>query len=342
MFWRSLFRGSLPTPSGSHAIIAGELSLPGATARTRIHLWQPQTEENSVPRYPLVLFAPGWAGFATDVGLLVADLASQGYVIVGFDDIAHDPPEPGETEAQQLERTAVFDVSSDAAFERSTRAAEARTRAEARKARRILDAVEALTREGHASFNHVDVTRVGFLGFSFGGCVAAETAFDDTRIAAVANVDGRLFGNALERSVPRPYLLFSSIQSFPIPGDDHSTDAPRRIHAQWAKSDLDAHAKLIGQDGKHWFALEDSLHGDFTDAFFRPGWRAALRRGSSFRLAQRAAVNRVIAAFFDTYLSLRPSPLMHGGPAPRGTRRITSREIALRVTQDEQHRQQAE
>jgi dienelactone hydrolase len=334
MFWRSRFTGPLPAPSGSHAVVVDALSLPGGgVSATRVRVWQPQTAQDSGasqaipgagPRYPLVLFAPGWAGFATDAGLLVADLASRGYVIVGFDDIAHDPPEPGETPAQQLERSAGFDVSSDSAFERSTRAAEARTRVEARKARRILDAIEAQTREGHPRFNHVDTARVGFLGFSFGGCVAAEAAFDDARIAAVANVDGRLFGKALERGVPRPYLLLSSIQSFPIPGDAHSTDAPRRIHAQWAKTNLDLHGKAIGQDGVHWFALEDSLHGDFTDVFFRPSWRAALRRGWSFRLSRRAAVNSLIAAFFDTYVGLRPSPLMGGGSAPRGIRRIVS------------------
>jgi dienelactone hydrolase len=337
MFGRSRFTGPLPAPGGSHAVVVGALSLPGGISPTRVQVWQPQAAEDSGasraipgagPRYPLVLFAPGWGGFATDAGLLVADLASRGYVIVGFDDIAHDPAEPGETPAQQRERSARFDVSSDSAFERSARAAEARTRAEALKARRVLDAIGTLKHEGHSWLNHADTTRVGFLGFSFGGCVAAETAFDDARIAAVANVDGRLFGKALERGVPRPYLLFSSIQSLPIPGDVHSTEPPRRIHAQWAKVNLDAHAKSIGQHGMHWFLLEDSLHEDFTDAFFRPSWRAALRRGWSFRLSQRAAVNSVIAAFFDTYVGERPSPLMRGAPAPGGTRRIDSPESA--------------
>jgi dienelactone hydrolase len=271
-----------------------------------------------------VLFAPGWGGFATDAALLVADLASRGYVIAGFDDVAHDPPLPGETPAQQLERSANFDVSPDSTFERSARVAEARLGAEARKARCILDAIEAQKREGHPWFNHVDTARVGFLGFSFGGCVAAEMAFDDARIAAVANVDGWLLGKALERGVPRPYLTFSSVQSFPKPGDLHSTEAPRRILAEWAKTNLDAHAKSIGQNGVHWFVLEHSLHEDFMDVFFRPSWRAALRRGWSFRLSQRAAVNTVIAAFFDTYIGQRPSSLMLGDPAPRGTRRITS------------------
>lgn len=340
MFWRSRFRGPLPAPSGNHAVVARVVSLPGALSATRVHVWQPQAAEDSGaraggPRYPLVLFAPGWAGFATDAGLLVADLASRGYVVVGFDDIAHDPAEPGETPAQQLERSARFDVSSDSAFERSARAAEARTRAEALKARRILDAIEALAREGAPSFDRVDTSRVGFLGFSFGGTVAAETAFDDARIAAVANVDGYLFGKALERGVPRPYLLFSSTQSFPILGDIHSEEAPRRIHAKWALTNLDAHAKSIEQERVHWFALEDSLHEDFTDVFFRPNWRGALRRSWSFRLSRRAAVNSVIAGFFDTYLGLRPSQLMRGGPAPRGTRRITSGDVALRVPQHE-------
>jgi hypothetical protein len=133
-----------------------------------------------------------------------------------------------------------------------------------------------------------------------------------------------LFGKALERGVPRPYLLFSSVQSFPDPTDIHSAEAPRRIHAQWAKNNLDAHAKSIGQSGVHWFGLENSLHEDFMDDFFRPSWRAALRRGWSYRLMQRAGVNSVIAAFFDTYIGQRPSSLMLGGPAPRGSRRITS------------------
>jgi dienelactone hydrolase len=324
MFGRLRFTGPPPAPGGSHAVVASELSLPSGTSPIRAQVWQPRAAAEAAARFPLVLFAPGWAGFATDAGLLAADLASRGYVVVGFDDIAHDPADPGETPAQQLERTAVFDVSSDAAFERSARAAEARTCAEARKARRVLDAIEAQTREAQPWCKHVDTARVGFLGFSFGGCVAAETALDDARIAAVANVDGRLFGKALAGGVRAPYLLFSSLQSFPIRGDLDSTEAPRRIHAQWAQTNFDAHAKSIGRDGVHWFVLEDSLHEDFTDVFFRPSWRAALRRPWSFRLAQRAAVNAVIAAFFDTYVSQRPSPLMRGAAAPRGTRRITS------------------
>lgn len=338
MFWRLRLARPLPAPSGSHAVAVDEMSLPAAISAARVRVWRPQ----KAARYPLVLFAPGWGGFAADLGLLVAELASRGYVVVGFDDIAHDPAEPGETPEQQLERSASFDVSSDSAFERSTRAAEARLRAEAHKARRVLDAIEAQAREGHPWFDQLDTTRVGFLGFSFGGCVAAESAFDDARIAAVANVDGRLFGKALERGVTPPYLFFSSTQSFPDPSDMHSTEAPRRLHARWAKTNLDAYAKSIERSDVHWFALERSLHEDFMDVFFRPSWRAALRRGWSFRLARRASVNAVIAAFFDTYLGRRPSPLMRGGTAPRGTRRITSRDIALRVTQHEQHREQAE
>ena len=91
-----------------------------------------------------------------------------------------------------------------------------RVRRQAEKALRGLDLLTACAAGAKNSVwkSSLDYTHVGFLGFSFGGATAAEASALDSRIAAVANLDGNFFGQAFTGGVRAPYLFVMSGRSF--------------------------------------------------------------------------------------------------------------------------------
>src|SRR6185295_1906174 len=56
----------------------------------------------------------------------------------------------------------------------------------------------------------VDFDRIGFVGFSFGGAVAAEATLTEPRLKAVADLDGWHFGRSATVGVTIPYLIVNS------------------------------------------------------------------------------------------------------------------------------------
>lgn len=210
-----------PAPSGAFSV--GETTLTLAPISTGapidVRVWYPADALVNVRRR-LILYAPGSGGERDQNDILNADLASHGYVVIGFDDLAFEPAAPNETAEARALREGVFDFSSREALAATIARGDERVAIQSRKARDILDRVAAMADNPEAPWGgNLDVARVGFLGFSFGGATATETAFNDARIAAVANLDGALFGLAATQNAPVPYLLILSDmrQLTPIP-----------------------------------------------------------------------------------------------------------------------------
>src|SRR5262249_51889228 len=89
-FVRARFVGEPPAHAGPHRVVHETLQVPGEASPYTLHVWRPETRDPA-QRASLVLYAPAWGGTATDSSLLCADLASRGYVVVGFDDVKWDP-----------------------------------------------------------------------------------------------------------------------------------------------------------------------------------------------------------------------------------------------------------
>lgn len=288
-------RGELPLPSGRHAVVQRQISVSSSAGPLRLYVYFPA--EAARGEVPLILFAQGWGGEAGANPLLLAEFASHGYLVVAFDDIARDPRQKFETEAEYGDRTARFDDSNDERYRKSMRAGERRLAWQVTRARVVLDAVLDAGRRDEAPFRILDPARVGFAGFSFGGAVAAEAARVDARVRAAVNLDGSLFGESARQGVELPYLLVSSSQNFPPAKDLVSSRDSVRINAEWSRADQAIHAQSLGKPGFRWFEVMRSRHMDLTDALFHADLRDALHYSWDDRLRIRRAVAQAVLDF---------------------------------------------
>ncbi|MFD4352104.1 alpha/beta hydrolase family protein [Nocardia sp. NPDC058518] len=170
-------------------------------------------ETSRGPR-PVVVFSPG-LGMPRELSTAHAeDLASHGFVVVTlshtYESLATEFPDgriersvlppttdPGEVEAQGTKATA-------------TRVADTRF---------VLDRLADITAGNNPDTDQyplpanlarvLDVSKVGMFGHSLGGATAAQAMHDDRRIAAAANLDGRLWGSVVTDGLDRPFLLIS-------------------------------------------------------------------------------------------------------------------------------------
>ena len=150
-------------------------------------------------RFPILLFTPGLGWLPSDYSVLLEELASHGYVVVGlaspgfadvvrFDDGREVARRLGIGEKIGSDQAIVH---ADAAF--------------------VLGRVRALV-EDRRSFLHdrVDITRIGAFGHSLGGTTALVLAARDSAIRAAVNIDGDPMGDVVGITPHQPLLLISS------------------------------------------------------------------------------------------------------------------------------------
>ncbi len=134
-----------------------------------------------LPR-PVVLLGPGWTSLMALSTSLATDLASHGYVV-----IAADPP---------LGTEATTFPDSDAAL---------------RRLEALSGLLDLLDDPAVASITGpLDHSRVAAGGHSYAGSVAFQLAQDDSRLAAVFDLDGILHGTALETPMRVPALVVTT------------------------------------------------------------------------------------------------------------------------------------
>lgn len=65
--------------------------------------------------------------------------------------------------------------------------------------------------QGTFHFN-IDTSKVGMIGFSKGGAAAGQFCVTDKRCKAGINLSGFMFGDAVEKAFPRPFMIMESIE----------------------------------------------------------------------------------------------------------------------------------
>jgi pimeloyl-ACP methyl ester carboxylesterase len=172
----------------------------GAAMRTfRVHARTDAPLSEARDRLPVVLFTPGLGWVATDYSVLLEDLASHGYIVVGlsptgFADVVRFP------DGRDVRRTLGVGASvgvdqvhvhEDALF--------------------ALQQIERLDDEvGSFLRGRLDLTRIGALGHSIGGTTAHVAAARDPAVRAAINIDGDPMGAVLDVRPRQPLLLISS------------------------------------------------------------------------------------------------------------------------------------
>jgi dienelactone hydrolase len=148
-------------------------------------------------RLPVLLFTPGLSWLATDYSVLLEDLASHGYVVVGYSPVGFSDPvvfPDGRVVGRSLgngasigtDQSYIFD---DGAF--------------------VLRAIRDLDRHGFLR-NRIDLGHVGAFGHSIGGVTSLVLAARDTAVRAAINIDGDVMGDARDVRPLQPVLLISS------------------------------------------------------------------------------------------------------------------------------------
>jgi dienelactone hydrolase len=308
--------GPKPDPTGPYRVTHSQIQVAGPNGPIPVELWIPELPEiipgPSERSYPLLLFASGWGGNALSHSLFLQDLSSQGYVIAGFNDIGQDAGDASHEVAQIA--NAAFDLASEEASRKSQTVGDERVKLNVAKSALVFNGVKNDIEVNRRLSGRTDFERVGFVGYSLGGAVAAEASLIDKRIRAVVNLDGWLFAQAAKAPPSAPYLLVHSADSVPQADDLRSATQELRNSAEWSIRDIAIHDQLLGRPGFHWFLLRGVRHEDMKDQMFSPSLRDALKEGWADRLQKHHGLVRLVSAFLQHYLD-KEAPKIFRPPA---------------------------
>jgi dienelactone hydrolase len=248
--------------------------------------------------YPVVIMRAGASAPVMNYSTLAEDLASHGYVVVGFDApfrasvvvfpdgraIARRPENNPElfsgAELTRLANKLLAAWTADIAF--------------------VLDRLERLNAsDASGKFKgRLDMTRVGVFGHSFGGATAAQFCSQDSRCKAGIDVDGSLHGSVIQTGIHKPFMFLLSGHG------DFSSDAEvRQIQA-----DIQSVYDRLPADGKLRVAIRGANHFTFSDdgALLKSHVvRGVLRVFGKLGIEGRrqlAVTTYCVHTFFDAYL----------------------------------------
>ena len=205
--------------------------------------------------YPVVIMRAGGSREVVTYSTLAEDLASHGYVVVGFDApyrtgrvvfpdgrlIARTPENNAELvsgkELTQFANKLLTAWTADIAF--------------------VLDRLERLnTSDASGKFTRrLDMTRVGVFGHSFGGAQALQFCHDDSRCKAGIDIDGAPMGGVIQAGVHKPFMFLLSDH-----GDVSSDAESRQI---WA--DIRSIYDRLPADGRLRIVIRGANHFTFSD-----------------------------------------------------------------------------
>ncbi|KAL2135713.1 hypothetical protein VTI74DRAFT_7230 [Chaetomium olivicolor] len=232
----------------------------------------------STKKFPTILYGTGLNTSRLLYSASAQNLASVGYEVVVMD-------HPYETDAVQFPDGSVV---YGGRVPRDPQAGEALAFAldvRSKDAAMVLDYLGIREERGERG-------RVGFVGDSFGGPAAADVMLKDARVGAGVNVDGLMFGPAVDEGVARPFLVFAS------PGHNSSS------LESWGRFRNATREKHPGT----WFKevnLADSVHGILID-FGLIGDVAGLRDndklvGNLFGKITGARTMKILREYFSDF-----------------------------------------
>jgi predicted dienelactone hydrolase len=277
-------------------------------SRVRTHIIRDAEVSPQHPSYPVVLMRAGLAALTTDYTALAEDLASHGYVVVGFDApyrsyivvfpdgrvIARAPQNDADLlsgpEQEQLATKLVQAWSADMGF--------------------ALDQLERLnTSDPSGRFlGRLDMQRVGVFGHSLGGATALQFCHDDSRCKAGSDVDGAPLGSVIAEGVTQPFLfLFGEHESEP---DAETRPVMANIRSIYDRLPGDRRLLLMIPGANHYMFSDGAM-------LKSPLVMRVLRTLGIMRLDGRrqiAVTTHYISTFFDVYLQGAPASELQRQP----------------------------
>jgi pimeloyl-ACP methyl ester carboxylesterase len=260
------------------------------------------------PSYPVVIMRAGGGALTTDFTTLAEDLASHGYIVVGFDApyrtfvvvlpdnrVVARPPanDPENLEAEQANRliNRLLPMwTSDTKFVVSQ-----------------LEHLNAADPSGKFT-GRLDLQRLGMFGHSFGGATALQFCHDDPRCKAGIDIDGAPYGSVVQEGLKQPFLFIFSDHSREL-----SDPASRQILADFQSlyNHLPNGRLLVTIRRANHFSFSDQmlLKSQYVIGLLRLFGVGGLdgRRGL-------AITAEYVHTFFDVHLKDAPADLLNKPP----------------------------
>ena len=247
--------------------------------------------------FPVLLMRGGASAPVWNYTTLAENLASYGYVVVGFDI-------PYRTKTVVLANgtvaTRLPENDPELAAERHDNAI----------VQRLLDAwthdlshaVNHLTRLNASDpaglfTGRLDLGRIGVFGHSFGGTAAAQFCVSDPRCCAGVDIDGGMFGSAANATIHQPFMF--------LLGDHHRENGPESaaimhdLQAVYDRSPAATRKFVIIPGANHLFFSDDGAHLKSHLILGALRWLRIVEIDGSRQLAQTA---NHLRSFFETAL----------------------------------------
>jgi dienelactone hydrolase len=228
---------------------------------SKVHTHSTRNSDVSLQQrsYPVVIMRAEASLEVWNYSTLAEDLASHGYVVVGFD-------APYRTysvvfpDGRVMRRTPENDpeLCEDQEQVQRDRCANRLLTAWTANIVFVLDQLERLNAsDASGKFTgRLDMTRVGVFGHSFGGAQAAQFCSQDSKCKAGIDVDGSLHGSVIQAGIHKPFMFLLSAQ-----GDFSSSDA--EIRQIWA--DIQSVYDRLPADGRLRISIRGANHFFFSD-----------------------------------------------------------------------------
>ncbi|KAI1097369.1 hypothetical protein F4804DRAFT_327812 [Jackrogersella minutella] len=245
--------------------------------------------EVGVSPYPTLLFGPGGGGPPVEGNtILLSELASYGYTVIGLDHPYEQPfmRYPNGTGVTGVDIN-YYDIDQIRAIY-NTRLIDNAV---------FLEYFDHLVEELKAPFNK---THIGIFGYSLGGAAAFGSMYDESRLTSGLNLDGTNFGrtNGTDANEKKPVFLIA----------DEGHDVYNDITWGTFVSQQTGYVRE--------FKINGSTHHDFCDDTF---WKTIedvdQEAGPIDGNRQVKILNTYVKAFFDFTLQGRNSPLLDGPSA---------------------------
>jgi dienelactone hydrolase len=248
--------------------------------------------------YPVAIMRAGASAPVMNYSTLAEDLASHGYVVVGFD-APYRTSEVVFPDGRVIERRPENNpelFSGEELIHLANKLLAAWTGDIAY----VLDRLERLNgSDASGKFaGRLDMTRVGVFGHSFGGATAAQFCSQDSRCKAGIDVDGSLHGSVIQAGIHKPFMFLLSDH-----GDFSSDAESRQIMA-----DIQSIYDRLPPDERLLIAIRGANHFTFSDdgavlksRLVRGLLRVFGKLGIDGR-RQLAVTAYCVRSFFDAYL----------------------------------------
>lgn len=288
-------------------------------------IWTHSCEDGTVAAngapFPVLIFDPSMNGRRTQTTFLMEELASHGFVIFSLDHPYNSGPmELASGKVLQIPPNPFLPLGT-VGFDGFYRVVNKEVVKQTADTIFVLDTIARWNKvstpdPSNIFYQRLDLGRIGMLGDSLGGSVAAETAVLDPRIRAVFSMSGPFFATARQKGVTVPFFEIAEPTPLKSEAELARLDADGRVDGEIDKADMHNLFSNLSLHGGFYAEIEGANHSSFTD---KPFFSPLLRLGGevpAVALRRAEIVRQYALAFFSETLKSQPAPLLHQEPSP--------------------------